>query len=99
MEMGRVWEKEFELGIAPIFEKMCFDFMGKKTPKTVCPLPHAFMFSSSLMFWGVAGLFLIIHSSFTGSSHTTEPSRVFILDVFSCFLMVHSQEFHFGAME
>ena len=36
----------------------------KKTPKNVCPFPHAFMFSSSLTFWGVVGCFLssILHS-------------------------------------
>ena len=29
----------------------------KKTPRNVCPFPHAFMFSSSLMFWGAGHIF------------------------------------------
>ena len=50
----------------------------KKKPKNICPFPHAFMFSSSLMFWG-AGDVLIIHPSFTNVfffflPHAAEPS-------------------------
>ena len=51
MGMGRVWEK-IRIGQNTHYWKMCFDFMGKKTPKNICPFPHAFTFSSFLTFWG-----------------------------------------------
>ena len=63
MGMGRVWEKIW-IGQSTQFWKKCYDFIGKKTLKNVCPFPHAFTFSSSLTFWGAARRFWssILHS-------------------------------------
>ena len=35
MGMGRVWEKKFEFGEAPIFGKTFFDLWGKSLPKNI----------------------------------------------------------------
>ena len=63
------------------------------------PIPsciHVFIFPHIL---GSYGTFLIIHPSFTWISHVAEPSEVFILHVFNCFLIFHAHEIYFGAME
>ena len=78
--MGKI-----RIGKSTHFWKTCFDLMGKKTPKNVCPFPHAFMFSSFLTFLESCWTFLIIHPSFVWSSHATELPVCFILCVFSCF--------------
>ena len=66
----------------------------KKTPKNVCPFPHAFTFSSSHTFWGASDV-LIIHYSFTHDffllPHTAEPSKIFYASCFHCFLIMHAQ--------
>ena len=74
----------------------------KETPKNVHPLPYAFMFSSSLMFWG-AGDVLIIHPSHFSvfflvvhaqsiiwlSSKHCGPFWSFFIPFCSCILCIH----------
>ena len=57
--------------------------VSKENTKNVCTFPHAFTFSSSLMFLESGWTFYIIHPSFTWSSQEAKPSWVFILHVFS----------------
>ena len=82
-EMGAWFHKEKGGGIIQTLILWGKSMCQNKTPKNVCPFPHAFTFSSSLMFLESGWTFYIIHPSFTWSSQEAEPSWVFILHVFS----------------
>ena len=89
---GKGMEIIIRIGNNTHFWKNVFWLMSQVNAQNCFPFLHAFTFSSFLTFLGSFWTFFIIHPSLTLSSHIAEPSWVFILHVFSCFLISPCQE-------